>query len=429
MRPLSVLWQSSLKRDTFLLLALQTFYKLSGIVLLMVLSRRLLAGDIGVYFFALSFAESFLVLASFQLNPVMTRRVAADVAQASTHLAPLLGFRLLGSPVYLLCVSAAAIALARGIWRVIVVVALLTVLENIYFSLGALFITLGKAVYNFAIGVSVEVFFLSVFLMGMWVAPSLNVFLEANLLRSLCLLGTAVYVTRRWVCPLQVSWDHRFIREGVPFILITLIAMLGDKVDTLLLGFLTDYETVGRYHLGLRVVFASLFVPTVVGQVLSPRLSADGLSAENRRTILRGAGFLLGLGLLAMGVGILFASPLTAVLYGSVSATVAPLLRPLTLLFPLSFLNAFLSLSLQALYQEAKVLRSLAVGTGVSLLANCALIPLVGVYGAIYARILSALVRLGIQAWYLRQLFSRTEAPPTRRCEGEELTLPAATQW
>ncbi len=236
-------------------------------------------------------------------------------------------------------------------------------------------------------------------------------------------------MARRWLCPLHVSWDNRVIREGIPFILTTLLALLGEKVDTLLLGFLTDYETVGRYHLGLKVVFASPFIPTVVGQVLFPGLAAAGLGAENRRTVLRGAGFLLGLGIFAMGVGFSFASPLTAVLYGSVSVTVAPLVRPLTLLCPLLFLNSFLSLILQALYQETSVLRTLAIGTGTSFLGNCALIPFLGIFGAVYARVLSALVRLALLSWYLRNLFSRPETLAARRNREEELMVPAGSQW
>ncbi len=429
MGPLGFLRRSPVRRDAFLLLALQTFYKLSGIVLLMVLSRHLAAGEIGVYFFALSFAESFLVLASFQLNPVMMRRVAADMAQASAHLAPLLGFRLFGGPVYLLCVSVVAVALAEGIWRVIMVVALFTLLENVYSSFATFFIALGKAVYNFGIGLAAEIFFMSIFLLGMWWAPSLNVLLEANLLRSLCLLGAAFFVTRQRLCPVQISWDARFVRDGVPFILTSLIALLGDRVDTLLLGFFWDYKTIGHYHLALKVVVASLFIPSVVGQVLFPRLSAHGLKADNRRAFVRGVAFLLSLGLLGMGVGFLFVFPLTEILYSTLSTEVAPLLRPLTLLIPLSFLNIFLSSTLQALYQETKALRALAIGTGASILTNCALIPLIGVYGAVWTKLLSALIQLGILIWYLRPLFDQAEPPAAGRYEAKELIPPAASQW
>ena len=91
-----------LQRDT-LLLTLQTFYRLS-VVLLAVLSRCLPANEIGKYFFALSFAESFTLLASFCLGPVLMRRVAADPSKATTSFAPMLGLRLVRSgPLYLLC--------------------------------------------------------------------------------------------------------------------------------------------------------------------------------------------------------------------------------------------------------------------------------------------------------------------------------------
>src|SRR3972149_5075532 len=136
MGPLRFLPHSRLQRDTFLLLALQVFYKLSGLILLVVLSRNLPAEDIGLYFFALSFAGSFVVLANLQINAVRMRRVAADSAHAPAHLAALLGFRLVGSPVYLLCVSAAALALTKGIWRGVPIVALLSGLVRIFFFFG-----------------------------------------------------------------------------------------------------------------------------------------------------------------------------------------------------------------------------------------------------------------------------------------------------
>jgi O-antigen/teichoic acid export membrane protein len=394
-----------LGHDAFLLLTVQIVYKLSGIVLLVVLSRNLSAADIGVYFFALSFTEALMVLASFHLNPVLMRRVAADPDRASAHLSSLLGFRLVSSPLYLLCVTIAAVALTGAIWRVIVVVALFALLENIYFTFGSFFLALRKASYNVSIGGGVEVLFLALFLLGMWWTPSLQVLLAANLLRSVCLLGMAAWATHRWLCPLQVSWDSSFIKEGTPFILLTLFAMLRGQGDTLLLGFFTDYDTVGHYHLALRLVVASAFIPTTVSQVFFPQLAAHGLSIENRRTLVRGAGILLGLGLLGIGIIFLSAAPLTTALYGSLAEAITPLLLLLALLLPLTFLCLFLTSTLQALHQETKALAALAVSTGTGFLATCAFIPLLGANGAAYARVFSALLQLAMLTRYLWHLF------------------------
>ena len=92
-----------------------------------------------------------------------------------------------------------------------------------------------------------------------------------------------------------------------------------------------------------------------------------------------------------------------------VAGEIVALLRLLAFLFPLSFLWLFLSSALQALHQEKKVLRALAVGAGISFFTNWALIPLFGVYGAVYARMLSALIQAGLLSWYLWRLFRQHE--------------------
>ena len=198
------------------MLIVQIVYKLSGVVVLIILFRSLSAGNIGVYFFALSFTESFMVLTSFHLNPVLMRRVAADPAQASVHLSPLLGFRLVSSPIYLLCVTVTAVAFTGTTWRVMAIVALCALLENIFFSFGNLFLALRKAIYTMGISVAVEISCLVLLLLGMWWTPSLEVLRAANLLRSLSLRGTAVFVTGRWLCPLQVSWKVSFYSPYPP---------------------------------------------------------------------------------------------------------------------------------------------------------------------------------------------------------------------
>jgi PST family polysaccharide transporter len=413
-----------MRRDTLLLLGLQTFYKLSGVVLLMVLSRCLPSEDIGVYFFALSFAESFTILASLRLGPVLMRRVAAAPEQAAAQLSSLLGFRLVTSPLYLLGVSVAAIVFAGEIWRVIAVVAAFTLLENIYFSFGQLFLALRKIGYNVGIGLAVQAVYLAAFLLGMWSSASLNALLAADLLRSFLLVMAAVFVTYRWLGPLRLSWDSSFIREGTPFILLTLLTMLRGKLDTLLLGFFTDYSTVGQYHLALRVVLAGFFVPLAFEQALFPQLAAHGPSAANLRLLVRMGGGLFGLGLLGMGIVFLGAVPLTTLLYGAYASTVTPLLRPLTLLLPLSFLYLFLSTALQALHHEARALKASALGTGMNILANCALIPLFGAYGVIYARLLATLCQVGVLGWHLCRLFAQAHLRAPRRHAITELTRP-----
>ena len=396
-------------RDTFLLFGAQLFYRLSGVVLLMVLSRSLSAETLGVYFFSCSFAESFITLASFQLNPVLVRRVAADPERGGAHLASLLGIRIVSGVIYGACVAGAAAVFARAIWPVIAVAACFTVLENLYFSFGSLFLAVRKVIYNVRIGVAVQTVFVAVFLAGMWWAPSLETLLAANLLRASCLAGAALALTHRRVFPLRVAWDWGFLREGIPFTLLSFLAVLQDKADTLLLGFLTDYHTVGHYQLAYRVVIASLFVPMVMNSVLFPQLAARGLSAANRRLLATRAGVLLAVGVTGTGVVWQGATLLTSLLYGGLAAEVGPILRPMAFLFPVTFLRLLCSSALLALSREARVLQISALGVGLNLLANGALIPAYGAHGAVYARLASESVELGIFAGCLWHFMSLTD--------------------
>ncbi len=402
--PLRSLGQSRLRRAALLLIGAQTFYRLTGLVLLVVLSRFLPANEVGVYFFALSLAESLLLVASLNLEPVLMRRVAAEPEARQRHLGGVLGFRLASGPFYLVIVTIAAAAFAGTIWPVIAFVALFVLLESLYFVFGSLFVALEKVRYNVSIGVPVQALFLAVFLLGMLWSPSLEVVLGANLLRSVCLIVAAAIVTHRLVCPLRVAWDRSLFREGAPFFLLMLVATLGSRVDTLMLGFLTTYETVGHYNLALRIVVAAQFVPAAVATVLFPRLAAEGLTAANHRRLWRGGGLLLGAAVLMAGAVNVGAAPLTTVLYGPLAVAVAPILEPLSLLLPLGFLRLFLMSALQALHQERRVLKALALGSGVGLLANAALIPVFGVLGAVYAQLVSAFLQLAILGAYVRRL-------------------------
>ena len=415
---LSCLWQNGLQRDAVLLLTVQAYYRVSGIILVAVLSRHLLASDIGVYFFALSFAEAFSLLANFRTNAVLLRRIAAAPAHAATYFAAGLGFRLLSSPLYFLCVSVSAMLFTGAIWPIVVVVGLCTLLEHIYFSFSHLFLALRRVAYDAALGIAVQTVFMALFLLGMWWTPSLHVLLGANLLRALCLVGAAIWVTQRWLCPLRFAWDSSLIKEGVPFIALTLLFTLREKLDTLLLGFFTDYTTVGHYQLAFRAVVATMFVPLAIGQAFFAPLAAQGLSVENRRLLVRGAACLFGLGLLVMGVAQLWAEFITRLLYGPQAPEVAMLLRPLTLLFPLCFTQQFLALALQALHYEAKTLWASAIATGVNVLANGVLLPRWGAYGVVYAGLLSNALLLGMLLWHSWRLLQHPilagESPQAR---------------
>jgi O-antigen/teichoic acid export membrane protein len=409
-----------LQRDSLLLVAAQAYYRLSGILLLVAISRTLPRHDIGLYAFAISFAESFVVIASLNLNPVMKRRVAADPTHTSDHLGALLGFRLASSPVYLAIVCIAALLTGASSLGVILVVALFTLLENIYFSFGSLFIADRRVGYNVGIGMVVQTLFLAGAVIGLYALPSLSMLLGAGLARSALLLALGAWMAHRYICPLKVRWDWGFIRESAPFVLATFVTLLRDRVDTLTLGFLADYATVGSYYLAMRVISAPIFLPSSIAGVYYPHLVAEGLDARNRRRIGRISGGLLLIG----GVGAAFtwgaAGPIAAAFYGPAGSDVAPILRAAALIIPLGFLDNFLFVCLQALYQERRLVRVAIASTVAVVVGNLTLVPLWGIYGAVFAQATGTGIRLILLLAMMGALMRRAgpadgrESPPGR---------------
>ena len=409
--------KASVRRDTVAIFTAQTFYRLSGFILLIVLARRLGATEIGTFFFAIAFAESFIVISHFGTSSIMSRRVASAPAEASAHFAPLLGFRMISAPLYLmLVIAAAALFTSAPLWLA-ASAAVITLLEDLYFSFGALFLALRKAVYNVTLGISIHTAYIIVFLAGMTVAPSLGMLVGVTMFRAACLIAAGSWLTRTRLFPIAVRIDWEVVRAGIPFVMIAALHVLRDQIGTLILGTMSTYAAVAHFNLAWRLVASSYFVPTAICAVIVPLITAHGLTPANRRLISRAAIGVTGAGLFGASVAFFLAEPLARFMYGPLGESVWPTLEALAVVFPVGFLALFLSLVLQALYEEAHVLRTLFLVTVVNLAANLFLVPRYGAPGAAYAQILSTGLQLVILSARLRTLHEekrRTVTPEYR---------------
>jgi O-antigen/teichoic acid export membrane protein len=168
---------------------------------------------------------------------------------------------------------------------------------------------------------------------------------------------------------------------------------------------------VGSYYLATRVILAPLFLPTSIAGVYYPHLVAEGLDDSNRRRIARVTGALLLVG----GAGAAFtwaaAEPVAALFYGPAGTEVAPVLRAAAVLIPLGFLDTFLFTCLQALYQERRLVRVAVASAAVVIAGNLALVPLWGIYGAVFAQAAGTGLRLALLCTMIVPLLRKGRAP------------------
>ena len=381
------------------MLAAQSFYRLSGFVLVMVIARSLPAATIGMFVFAMAFAESFVAIANFGMNSVMSRQVAANNASAANSFSAVLGFRAVSSVLYIIVVMSLASVFTSAAWQIMLAATLIALAEDTYFSFGSLFLSLRKATYNVTVGMIVQTIFIVAFLVVMTMRPSLWALVAVNAFRVTALVLVSVWLTYKKLFRLHLSWENDMVRLALPFVMMAVVNALRDQIGAVMIGVLSSYDQVAYYNLVIRVSAASLAVPTAVCAVLSPLIVAEGLTADNRRRLKLAAALILGVAFTASIVTATMPAPIARLLYGPLSTETAPLLRILAILFPISFMALFFSLILQALYREAHVLRTLIIVTVVNFIANLVLIPQSGAHGAIVAQIIATTVQLSLLAF------------------------------
>ncbi|MGH9420183.1 MAG: oligosaccharide flippase family protein, partial [Thermoanaerobaculia bacterium] len=347
------------RRDTVMMLAAQSFYRLSGFVLVMVLARALPPAEIGAFAFAMAFAESFVAIANFGMSAAMSRRVAADNATAAERFAEVLGFRAVSGFVYVAVVTTIAALFTSASWQIVLAATLIAFVEDTYYAFGSLFLALRKTVYNVTVGLIVQTTFITLFLVVMMTRPSLWALIAVNAVRVLSLLSIGTWITQSRLFRLKLAWNNAAIRIAIPFVGMAVVNALRDQIGSLMLGVLANYDQVAYFNLVMRMSIASLSIPTAICAVLSPLVVAHGLSSENRKRLLKGAALILGAALVGSIAVTVLSVPLARILYGPLAAQTAPLLRVLAWMFPLSFMALFCSLMLQALYREMHVLRTM----------------------------------------------------------------------
>jgi O-antigen/teichoic acid export membrane protein len=384
--------RGTLRHDAILLLGGGFFVRLCGLLFVIVLARALPERQIGLFSFAEAVADMLIVIASFNLDSLIVRRIAGGApTEVTQRFAPLLGFRLFSAPVYLLVICLVAVFSHTEQRWILPVVGVYTLAESLYFCLSDMFVGIGKPAVRAAVEVIAELIFTLAFVLGMWFRPTMGTLIEASVLRGCLLVGVVLYLIRTRLGRLRVAWDNSLIVAGIPFLLMASLTILQGKLETVLLGVLSNYETVGVFQLALRLILAAQFIPQAVVSAVYPRFCATGLSAQNYRRLFVGVAALLGLGLLGSVSILVLNGPVTRLLYGPAAQQVAPVLSSMAPLLPVRFVALFVAAVLTAVGRERAVLVSMIAATIVGAGTDLLLIPRLGAVGASIGLFASAL--------------------------------------
>ncbi len=180
-------------------------------------------------------------------------------------------------------------------------------------------------------------------------------------------------------------------RESASFGLSSLLFQLNSRVDVVLLGVFLGMEASGTYNVAYRVVFLLTFVAHYAGVALFPvacRLfvsSRDDLQKLYERSL--EVAVLVGV---PASIGLFIIAPdLIGLVFGEAFEASVPVLSLLAWLLVLSGVKNLLGIFLMACDRQPERVRNQSVTAVLNIVLNVALIPWIGILGAVIATLVA----------------------------------------
>lgn len=343
----------------------------------------------GNYTTVLAYVGLFGVLTDLGLGTLAVRDVAQNQSLANKYISNLVALRVVCSVVAVALIAALAqIYIAPWLRNSVYVYALALVPLAITNTLQLVFQFKERlsynAVFNIATAALTAGLSIAALLLGHHVLGLLVVFSAVTLLSTIAM--TWVVYTR--FLPRRLEWDLGWwpvlLRNGLPFVLLTLLNVLYSRADMQLLYVFshcsdsTGCVPVGQYGAAYRVL--DILVMVFVGSVNAAVLPAfNRVAAESRQALLRLVRSSVTL-MLALGVPVallvsFYAPEALHVLAGRDFTVAAPALATLIWAFPCFLCLSMLYNALYALHKQAVVTGAFMVTLVFNVALNVLLLP------------------------------------------------------
>jgi O-antigen/teichoic acid export membrane protein len=199
-------------------------------------------------------------------------------------------------------------------------------------------------------------------------------------------------------------------RSFLPICLImglaSMMSMIYDQIDTVMLRYMRSETEVGLYVASYRMMWIAMSFAPILGQVFFPLLSeTTGQDHENEQRYLGWLGQAsLGLALPIATGGFILAAPLTRFVLGAQYTGTATLFRWLMLTIVAGPLASYFGARLIPSAREKKYLAAVVTGAVVNVVLNLFLIPRYGAIAAAFTTAISQAVVAFMNYYFVRDL-------------------------
>jgi O-antigen/teichoic acid export membrane protein len=381
---------SLLARNSLILIGVEVLAKALGMLVFVLLARKVGATDLGVYAFAVSLSNLAALFPRYGFEGYVQRELPR-APKTFPHLwATIVAIKV---PLYAIAVGSVFVALWLGqvstpkSWVVLLVLTSTLLYEFLLFH-AACFRAFQRAEYvaqvRLAYSGSYAVLGLLALRAGFGVPGVAAVLVIVGVIAVI----HSAWLLHRRVHPLALFVDPGAIRsvlkESLPFFLLVLVILLYNQIDIVLLSFLSGDREVGVYAAATKIFEATGLIPAGVMGTVLPALAHDWAVSRPQFAATFQAAFkyLTMLGLPLAAGSTICAAKLIHLLYGSQYEPSIAVLRILIWTVVFCFWNYLLFTALIAMDRERDLVKIGAGGVGINIVMNLVLIPRYGALGS-----------------------------------------------
>jgi O-antigen/teichoic acid export membrane protein len=366
---------------------------ITTVLVLAIMARTRSADDLGVVSLGLTVSLALAVLPEAGLTALFVRESARDPERTGLLLGAMIAIRLVALPLGFVAISALVLLAYPHVAGTIMLVALGPALQQVSELGRAVFISRQRMAVAGAHTVVENIAWLGAIAVCLLTGVGLDgafAVAAAVMAISAAVAFTLVVVLAR-VRPVkppmaEIRW---LLRQAGPFTLFSALVVVDLRMDTFLLGLLLPQglAVAGIYYAVTRLVGVAEYIPDAVSRAIFPRMSREFAErpAWAAATLASATKELLALGIAIPFGFALFGSWLIGLLYGPSFTAYTWLLVAFGVAMPFRYIGLIFGGALTSAGHQSWRVRALAIAVGVSFILNLALIPVIGVTGALIA--------------------------------------------
>ncbi|MBB83432.1 MAG: hypothetical protein CL931_06440 [Deltaproteobacteria bacterium] len=387
------------------------FSRVLALVLQGTLARLFGAEGLGAYATAVSIATYFTFLVDMGLSPRLVREGAVSPDELEEEFARAFGLKIVAGLAVLPLIATLYLTLPYD--QEVRDLTVLVALGQVVMSFSYLFNSVCRAAERLDLeGAATLVHglvFVGTSLTCLWMELPLISIGFASIAASIAQATLSASMAARFI-RLRLDWRPHFgtLRAALPYATTSLTILAFTQIDILILSIIASQKLVGEYTSVSRLLLIAGTMAAIAGSAVLPTASRIYASQDRERfaEIVVGAlgfVFLIG-GAAATGLFVL-ADYLIQIVYGQDFASLSSLLQFGAIFMLLKFPVSASSILLTSSGRQSDRARSVIIGLFATVVFVLGLVPLLGLWGAVLAMVLSELATLICMLYHLRDHF------------------------